>query len=109
MAALQLEWEYTSPAMRTFLVGTTNNNPTGTLPGVDDYFPCDEVTEGLTVNGSTITVKCTQESPPSRYLFIRRQTAGRLALCEVEVYTQGSVLCDLYFVFPTFDLTNGTK
>jgi hypothetical protein len=75
----------------TFVVGLTDNDPVNTAPSSDNYALYGQMIDGLALNGSTVTLSFNQQGPPSRYLIVQKPTAGRLTICELEVYSQGLV------------------
>jgi hypothetical protein len=80
----------------TFQVGLTNSDPAVTMATQQGYVVCGQAADGLTANGSTVTLQCPQGMPPSRYLIVQKLDAGMMVICEVEVYTQGAYL--QYFI-----------
>jgi hypothetical protein len=72
-----------------FAVGVTNNNPSIVQPTSGNYSLCGLVPDGLVANGSTVSIQCPAGMPPSRYLIVRKQSPGSMAICELEVYAQG--------------------
>jgi hypothetical protein len=72
-----------------FVVGVTNNDPSLVPPTSGNYSLCGLAPDGLVANGSTVNVQCPPGMPPSRYLIVRKQSPGKMAVCELEVYAQG--------------------
>jgi hypothetical protein len=72
-----------------FVVGVTNNNPSLVPPTSGNYSLCGMSPDGLAGNGSTVSMQCPAGMTPSRYLIVRKQSPGSMAVCELEVYAQG--------------------
>jgi hypothetical protein len=73
----------------TFIVGVTNLDPSIHPPTEGNYYLCEENVGGSNANESTVAFQCAADVPPSKYVFVQKQSSGSLTLCELEVYAQG--------------------
>jgi hypothetical protein len=59
-------------------------------PTEGNYYLCGQSVGGLGANGSAVAVQCAADVPPSKYVFVKKQSGGSMTLCELEVYAQGN-------------------
>lgn len=84
-----------------FVVGLTNRTPSTSPPPLYGYTTCGWWSTAAPPGGS-LFVPCYDYSPPARYVVIIGHNPLGLSVCELEVYTRGTVYCAACFAFRTY-------
>ena len=75
--------------LRNFIVGVTNTSPTVSEPVRGTYPLCGQYPY-QPVDGTSVAVHCSVDTPPGQYVIIQSSiaggAAGALTICELEVY-----------------------
>jgi len=71
-----------------FVVGLTNVSPLNSTPTLWNYTVCGQY-PGAVADGATVSLYCSDNLPPFRYVIVQFPKFNYMNICELEVHVRG--------------------